>query len=249
MARPRSKPTMSGDQLTSMMERRNLEKQDLAEILNNALGRNYNVESIRRWQTGARAIPRNVEAFLEELALDGGFRPDTPPAPAGGPQEPTDEPSWAADTEPGPGPSAAPQAPLGDGGAYQRACEDLWEMIATGIGMIGAATGSDALMYDGQVILQDKQALGAAWGRLAASNDTFRRMLIGMTEGGAWLQVSLVTGTTLSRCWQGHAQLAAQKRQASMMTGPEPEPVAAGAGANGYGFDGHGHEFGTPGLG
>lgn len=242
MAQTRS--NMTGEQLTKLMDRKGLDKQDMAEVLNQALERNYNVESIRRWETGARPIPKVVAAFLEELALGDGFRPETP---SDAPQAPQDGPSWAGDTEPGPGPSVAAQAPLGSGSAYARACEDMWEMIATGIGMIGAATGSQALMYDGQIILADKQALGSAWGKLAETNDTFRRMLVGMTEGGAWLQVAMVTGTTVSKCWQAHAQYAMHQANAAVAAAmPQEEPVAAGV--NGYGPDTDGHAFGTPGL-
>jgi hypothetical protein len=70
--------------------------------------------------------------------------------------------------------------------------------------MVGAATGSAPLMNDGAIIAADKAELGKAWGRLAETNETFRNMLVGMTTGGAWVQVALVTGTTAAKCWQAN---------------------------------------------
>lgn len=206
--------TLTGDDLRRFRERRNLERGELAELLNASLGTQYDAESIGRWERGSRNPSKRVAAFLEDLALHqfagdvggldgaGGLEPDDAPF---GPQP-------AGDTAPGPGPSANPQPALTSGsGAYVRACTELWEMIATGIGMTGAALRSDALIADGAIIAADAPALGAAWGKLAETNDTFRRMLVGMTEGGAWLQVALVTGTTFTRCYQAHASIALER--------------------------------------
>lgn len=198
---------MTGDELRKLRERRGLDRNELAELMNSALGTTYSGESIARWERG-REPARKVQAFLDELAvqefstltgaaggddeleLDGGFAPNV------------DEP-------PGPGAPAAQPVLVSGSGAMVKACTELWELIATGVGMVGAAVGSEALMNDGAIIAGDKEALGAAWGKLAETNDTFRRMLVGMTEGGAWLQVALVTGTTFSKCWQSHGAYAA----------------------------------------
>jgi transcriptional regulator with XRE-family HTH domain len=195
---------VTGEELKRLRERRGLERQELADAINLSIGTAYSGESIARWERG-REPAKKVTAFLEELAVSefAGVTAEPQLEPS---ELPLDEPAAdAGDTPPGPGPTArpTPQPAIG-GGPWVRACEELWEMIATGVGMVGAATGNLALVNDGAVIAQDKAALGAAWGKLAETNETFRRMLVGMTEGGAWLQVSLVTGTTFSKCWQGH---------------------------------------------
>lgn len=202
-------PAMTGDDLRRFRERRNLERGDLAQLLNQALGRRYDGESIARWERGDRPAPKAVVTFLENLSAEEAA--DTF-AGIGGIDPVDDAPldsQPGVDSAPGPGPSPQGQPALGGSPVWTRACTELWEMIATGVGMTGAALGSHALIQDGAIIAADAQALGAAWGRLAETNETFRRMLVGMTEGGVWLQVALVTGTTVSKCWQSHAAIAA----------------------------------------
>lgn len=213
---------MTGDDLRKLRERRGLERGELADALNAALGTSYNAESIGRWERG-REPARKVTAFLEELAVSEFADDITGPAVPSG-DEPAGDVGPAGDIPPGPGPSTEPQLPVTSGrGAWVKACEELWEMVATGVGMMGAATGNMALVNDGAIIAQDKAALGAAWGKLAETNETFRRMLVGMTEGGAWLQVALVTGTTFSKCYQGHVAYTAHTRtQAAAPPAEEP---------------------------
>lgn len=202
---------MNGDDLRKLRERRKWSQADLAEAINTAMGRSYGSGSISPWETGKRKIPDDVSAFLDELALTTALPSDDadadPLADAG--------PHVAGDTAPRAGADDVqlpPSQPTTGSGAYTRACTELWEIIASGVGMMGAATGSQALMLDGQIIAGDARALGEAWGRLAETNATFRKMLLSMTEGGAWLQVALITGTTVSKCYQGHAQLALEAR-------------------------------------
>lgn len=206
---------MSGDDLKRLRDRLGLDRDQLADALNaslrnqNGTAKNYSAETIARWERG-RPMTKSVVAFLERLAVAGEL--DALAAPLEG--ERIDPGEWQAppaegpqDSPPGPGPAPSPQSALTSGsGVYVTACTELWELIATGIGMVGAATGSAAMVADGAIIDADKRALGQAWGKLAETNETFRKMLIGMTEGGAWLQVALVTGTTVSKCWQSHAQ-------------------------------------------
>lgn len=205
---------MNGQELRRLRERRELSPEELAELLNTSLGTDYTGETVKRWERSNRKPAAKVNAFLEELAVrsltddlgrgDGGGELDVDDLPL------EDPPAHGQDTAPGL-PPAAPK--LGSGSStWAKACEELWELIATGVGMVGAATSNPALLRDGEIILADKQALGAAWGRLAETNETFRRMLVGMTEGGVWLQVAMVTGTTLSKCWQSHQEYAAYLR-------------------------------------
>lgn len=224
---------MTAKELRRLRERRQWSQADLAAAINAAMGRSYSSGSISPWETGKRNIPDDVATFLDELAIETALPPDDDgqPLPLAG--EPGGD--AAADTAPV-GDQPADTAPLaqpslGSSGAYTRACRELWELIASGVGMMGAATGSPLLMQDGAIIAADAQALGEAWGKLAETNATFRKMLIGMTEGGAWLQVALVTGTTVSKCYQSHAQYALATAEAAGSNGDigtiQPEREAA----------------------
>lgn len=209
---------MNGDDLRKLRERRKWSQADLANAVNTALDRNYGSGSISPWETGKRRIPDDVSAFLDELALTTALSDDDEPDPLAGAPVATDTaPRADADDV-----QLPPSQPTTGSGAYAKACTELWEIIASGVGMMGAATGSQALMLDGQIIAGDARALGEAWGKLAETNATFRKMLLSMTEGGAWLQVALVTGTTVSKCYQGHAQLALEARR------DEPDDGLAG---------------------
>lgn len=229
---------LRGSDVRRLRERNGWSQSDLAAAINVALERSTGSGQISTWENGKRKIPDEVDAFLSSLIVETGL----PASGDDGDDDPVSSGSAhdvAGDTSPDGGPDAAaaaassPQPPLVSGSSsYGRACAELWEMIGAGVGMVGAATGSQALMTDGAIIVADKEALGQAWGRLAEQNDTFRRMLIGMTEGGAWLQVALVTGTTVSKCYQAHAQLALERAALAEQNGalreaePEPEPDA-----------------------
>lgn len=212
---------MTGEGIRRLREQQGWSQADLAAAINATIpGRNYSSGSISPWERGKRKVPDDVSAFLDELAIGLNLPPDDgepSPSPLAGPASVGVE----DDTAPGGDhpPTVTPQPPLGGGGELQRACTELWELVASGVGMLGAATGSRALMNDGAIIQADARALGEAWGRLAAQNATFRKMLLGMTEGGAWLQVALVTGTTVSKCYQGHAQLALETSRLAELDG------------------------------
>jgi transcriptional regulator with XRE-family HTH domain len=227
-----------GHEIRKLRERLDLDREEFGQLLGRALGRSpYTAGTIAQWeQNKADKSPgKAVQVFLDELAVSDSFlAPDGPFGPDGEILADDATPP-GLDSVPGPpgGPDAQP--PLTSGrGVWTTACTELWELIATGVGMVGAAVGSEPLMMDGQIIDADKAALGAAWGKLAETNETFRKMLVGMTEGGAWLQVAMVTGTTVSKCWQSHgayaAHLSAQTAAADELNGHhvEPsEPVAA----------------------
>lgn len=201
---------MTGDELKAWRENAGLTQVDVAQRMNEALDRKYTGDSVRRWER--TQPPQAVAVLIQQLRVSGAL--DEPAATATAPQEGDYTPFVGGeDTPPGAGVPGeqrlpAPQLAIGEG-VWVKPCEELWEMIATGVGMIGAVTGNQALVADGAIIAEDKHALGQAWGKLAQTNETFRKMLVGMTEGGAWLQVAMVTGTTMSKCWQSHAQYAA----------------------------------------
>lgn len=227
---------MRGEQIRRLRERLNLSRVELADLLNGALGKSYSGATIGRWERegddGHTSPPaKAVQAFLDELAV-GDLTAVEPPdgdriqPGADEPLVPADE---RMDTPPGPpggGFGVQPRLTSVDS-VWTKACQELWELIATGVGMVGAATGSEALVLDGAIIAGDTEALGAAWGKLAETNETFRKMLVGMTEGGAWLQVALVTGTTVSKCYQSHAELALQRQLLDDHGEQADEPLAA----------------------
>lgn len=211
---------MKGAELKRLRERNQWSQLDLANAINAALGRSYGTGSISPWENDKRNIPADVASFLQTLAIETALPPEDPHvgAPADAP------PLTAADEAPGLGVPAA-QAPLTSGsGAYVRACTELWELIGGGIGMIGASIRSDAMVDDGAIIVGDKEALGAAWGKLAETNEVLRKMIVSMTEGGAWMQVAVVTGTTAVKLYDNHAQRALASREA----------VSGHAAGNGY---------------
>ena len=185
------------DRFKRLREQTGLSQSELADTLNAALDRNYRSQTVSAWENGKRSIPDGPFSFVEALLLDKAFEADDPVVGSG-------VPGSSGDTAPlGPGQGGA--VPFSSSGAYKRACTELWEIIAAGVGIFGAAVGSQKLMNDGAIIAADKDALGDAWGKLAETNETFRNMLVGMTSGGAWLQVCVVTGTTVGRLWQNHA--------------------------------------------
>lgn len=227
---------MQPDELLALRDKHGWTQQDVATALNAATGRKYNTDTLRRWEKNERAIPAGVAAFLRELDVGANLGSVAPDEPLSGPQatpgDASDDPAAAADTAPGGGPVASlpAQPALGSGGGhYYTACKELWELIATGVGMAGAATGNMALVNDGQIIAADSEALARAWAKLAETNTTFQKMLAGMTEGGAWLTVALVTGTTVSKCWQSHNYYALQLREQASQNGHAAEPEHAAA--------------------
>lgn len=193
---------MTGAELKALQTRYGWTNAELAGVLNPALDRHYNGDLITKWRSGRAKVPARVEAFLVGL--------DDPPALSaehGPAAEPAVPPPGEEDTPPtGTAGGARPSLTLvaGGPGSYSRVCEEFFELIATAVGMIGAAIGSDSVRYDGRIILEDKQALGQAWGKLAEQNETFARLLVATDKQGAYLAVALATGTTAGRIWQNH---------------------------------------------
>lgn len=208
---------MNGQQLRELRERQGWSQESMADLLKASLGRGSST-SIGAWESGRRKVPDEVASFLGQLELEQAFPPDELGRTLEGEhEEPLDSAASSSrggigDSAPSPPPDSAserpvagqPPLPTPGGSSYARVCEELWELVATGVGMVGAVTGSDALREDGKIIAADKAALGKAWGKLAETNDTFRRMLVGMTSGGAWTEVALVSGITFGKCYRSH---------------------------------------------
>jgi hypothetical protein len=208
---------VKGQDLKRLRERNNWSQSDLANAINAALGRSYGTGSISPWENDKRNIPADVAAFCDQLMIETNL--SSSGDAAGSSSTPPDgEPRTLDDSAPGPGGAVPPPQPTllsPTGGTYAKACEELWEIIGAGVGMVGGAVNSDVLMIDGQIIVMDKRALGEAWGRLAETNETFRRFLAGALEGGTWIQVALVTGSTLAKVQQNHAEYRLAARAAT----------------------------------
>lgn len=195
---------MTGEELRAIRQHMGLSQNRLAAVLRDAVGVGSRT-TVRDWESGKANVNPEVAAFLQAVVEGREEAPEPPPL--GKPGRPPSSPS--DDTAPPP-PSDPPRPPaqsplFQDSAAIAKVCEQLFEMIATGVGMIGAAVGNDSLRRDGLIILDDKQALGQAWGKLAETNDTFRNMLLSADRQGAYLAVALATGTTAGKIWQNHA--------------------------------------------
>lgn len=215
---------MNGPDLRAYREKRGWTQRQLAELLNSGLDRKYQATKVSKWEREQEGVPKVVAGFLTNLQLEEAFPSE--PRPIEGDYEPEfDAPADLGDDTAPPAPPGQERQqfalPVGSS-PYARVCEELWEMIATGVGIVGAAVGSDALKQDGQIIYGDKKELGRAWGKLAESNQTFQRMLVGATSGGAMMQLALVTGMTAGKVIRNHQETPA--RRPVLVPDPEPEP-------------------------
>jgi transcriptional regulator with XRE-family HTH domain len=214
---------MRGAQIRELRERMGLTQQELADTLAQGLDRKYDKNVVSRWERETQNTPEGVAVFLDKLAIAQGLPGDSA-------QTASTLPEDTAPDDPGSHSLPGPSAPIGTTSSiYARTCEQLWESVAVGVGSVGALLGSQALMVDGQIIEQDKKELGRVWGQLAETNETFRKMLVGLSAGGAGLQVALVTGTTLGKMLQNHNAVKQQMMQAERENGDIPDYAAADA--------------------
>lgn len=217
---------MNGKQIKDFRKRKHWTQQQLADVISNALGRSCSQGQLGRWENSQRETPPDVDRFLDQLALNGDTG-SSGPGPAdspglGGTLPPEDTaPDGSGDGfRAATGPS--PQAPLtGDRTAYTKACEELTDILATIVSTSGMLLNNEKLMVDGQIIGADKKAWGQAFGHLAETNDSFRRILLSASQGGAWVEVALVTGQTAGKILQNHLPVET--------TPPAEAPVFGGA--------------------
>lgn len=188
---------MNGEKLKAWRTRKGMSQDGLAELINGPLDRKYGSATVSGWESGKRTMPAHVENYLTILMLDDAL-------PAEETSEPRPEDSAPGDDHL----TFTPQTPISTSSVYARTCEELFEMLSMGVGLVGAGIGNNSLKLDAQIIHDDKEALGKAYGKLAETNETFRRMLTGMTSGGAWMEVAFVTGTTLGKIYASHQQQA-----------------------------------------
>lgn len=218
---------MKGTELRRFREEQGWSQDELGRLLRASIGKGSGT-TVGKWENGQRPVPDDVAALVVQLQLDAALPGEKPldesafglpgeeAAPLGFASPPVEGSEGdTAPSEPQAQEAAARagQLPLGPSTSYTKVCTELWELVATGIGMIGGATGSEALRRDGEIILADSPALGRAWGKLAETNDTFRRILLASTTGGAWLELSLVTGMTGAKLYRSHQELAARRAE------------------------------------
>lgn len=194
---------MNGEDLRQLRERNGWSQSQLAEVISSALDRKCSSGQVSRWEKGTRPVPETISVFLNEVTLSQALRYDEPQQ-----QTLEEQPGPAAGGDLPPAPDSPPsrqelRLPQADS-VYARVCTEMWEMVATGVGLVGAATGSDTVRLDGAIIDAHKEELGKAYGKLAETNETFRRMLTNMTTSGAWLEVSFVTGKVVAEIARNH---------------------------------------------
>ena len=239
---------MKGGELRRFREEQGWSQDELGRLLKGALGKGSGT-TVGKWEKEQRPVPDDVGAFVAQLMLDSAL-PGDPPLDEDALGLPGEEPlGFAAPPVEGSGGDSAPpepsdpsrgavpggQLPLPGGSSYATVCTELWELVATGLGMIGAVTGSEGLRADSEIILADRVALGRAWGKLAETNDTFRRMLLGATSGGAWLEVALVSGVTAGKMYRSHQEIGARRaaereQQLAEWDAEHPQEVVAADG-------------------
>lgn len=207
---------MRGGDLRKIRERFDWSQQTTAEHLNAALDRKYSSATVSAWETEKKPIPDHVGAFIEALAIDSALPP----------LEPLASPPDGEDTAPGPL-SPPGQVPSLHSGVYVRVCTDLWGIVALVPATLGAFFGNERLERDGAIIDADKEALGAAWGKLAETNATFRGWIVNATAGGAWLEISLVTGLTFGKVMENHRRDDDGYPASHLHTAPEPQTDGA----------------------
>lgn len=197
---------MNGKELAKIRKKQGWTQAQMADILNEATGRHYKSGSISEWERRPGDLPDVPAAFLEELA---GLPPSGVPSPDRGGGEPPAPSGFGDDVAPGLplDQPPSPQTPLVSS-MYAATCEGFFEMIGALVGMIGATVGNDTVKRDGAIIVGDKKALGAAWGKLAETNEVFRNMIMSADKQGAYLAVAIATGTTAGRIWQNHQTVA-----------------------------------------
>ena len=212
---------MNGKELKRLRDKHGWSQKQLAEIINDATERKYQASHISMWERRPNDVPDVPAAFLE--ALDGDHEPVSSAS------TPVDDSEGFIDDAPGgdgPLPLSA-QTPLALTSLYAKTCEQFFEMIAMAVGMIGAAVGNDTLRRDGQIIEADKKALGAAWGRLAETNEVFRNIIMSADKQGAYLAVALTTGTTAGKLWQNHQHANPPKGTLHVVPADQAPPAPA----------------------
>ena len=214
---------MNGKELKRIRERYGWTQKQLAELINEGTERKYRPNDISTWERRPNDVPDAAAAFLE--ALDGDHEP--PVSAASTPLDDS-EGGFIDDAPGGDGPAPlSAQTPLALTSLYAKTCEQFFEMIAMAVGMIGAAVGNDTLRRDGQIIEADKKALGAAWGRLAETNEVFRNIIMSADKQGAYLAVALTTGTTAGKLWQNHQHANPPKGTLHVVPADQAPPAPA----------------------
>lgn len=226
---------MNGQQLREWRESKGLTQGQVAEFVNETLMLTEPISgnNIGYYERERQRIPADIAAFFDQIVatpddvIDGLEIPEPKPRRPRKPKE-QDE---------------APQAPVGSGQqtlpfdpgrTYTQACTELWRIVALGFSGWGMLFQKPVYIDDGKLIDQQAAALGEAWGKAAEQNETLKRWVGSLSEGGVWVQVSIVTGQLAGSLAQNHMVHRELRRQGGLEPqafvapehGPAEQPVA-----------------------
>lgn len=227
---------MNGEQLREWREQQGLKQRDVADLLNEPLGRKYTGNVVSVWERGDRPIPSDVLEFLttggsapvkpEAMTEEGHVTTHDPAPPASG-----DVPPLAPTTAGKPSLALVAHDP-----ALAKACEELWDMFGFSLVAIGSGFDKPAIRNDGQIICgwEDsggkhpgmKRDLGVAYGKLAERNRTFQRIVLALSQESVWAEVTVVTTKLCIAMYQNHvhvAQVLAERERAARVEAAQPQ--------------------------
>lgn len=207
----------AGTKVKQFRELNQLKQADFADLVTQETGVKVSVTTVGRWERDQRHVPEKVLAFMEGRDTDASPPPPTAPLPGEAADDmPPRDPAAAQSDDAGPHQPASSIKPLGlTSQAYEKACIDLWQMIGWGVQLAGQGVGNPVVASDGAIIQQQADDLGKAYGKLAEQNDTFRRLIMGLTQGGIWVEVTGVTVKLAMTIAQNHAAYAQAVAQAA----------------------------------
>jgi hypothetical protein len=229
--RPPTVGAKAGARVIRFRELNELSRAQLRDLIEQDVGLRVSTDTIGKWERDKGRTPDVVLRYMqggrqesplvdedEQQQLDGmPPRPEDPP------------PGSFSDGTTDDGPKIKPlqlQSQL-----YEKACVDLWLMIGFGVQVAGKGLRSPLVERDGAIIQSQASDLGKAYGKLAEQNETFRRIVVGLTQGGVWVEVGGVTISLAMAIAGNHSAYAAHLRQqAQEAANRPPEPPEGDSG-------------------
>jgi DNA-binding XRE family transcriptional regulator len=206
----------AGSKVKEFRKLNDMTQQQLADHIAEHTGLKVSVSSVANWERDKTHTPNKVLSYMDTGEVEAGQAPpDAGPLPNMDDQPPLGPDDLSGPQEGAQRPSGGGVKPLSiTSQAYEKACIDLWQMIGFGVQVAGRGIGSPVVYQDGVIIQAQAGDLGKAYGKLAEQNETFRRLIIGMTQGGVWVEVVGVTVQLGMAIAQNHAAYATAVRQA-----------------------------------
>lgn len=231
------------EELKAFRKESGLTGNQLAELINTALGMRYTNSSISKWENGQQDIPIYVQEAVEGLiagvvpSMNGsdptGTDGDDPVSDVGRAMPP---PHLRRPDTPPPPPSGTTD--LVRQVSMESMCIEMFVGIGQMVEFFGQVTGQpevleigrengrpvriSLLAMDGRIIAQDSEALGKAWAKLAQQNAWVGRIVGSLTMGGAWVEVIAATSGTMVKVFRTHAEYSQWIREQQRPTVPEP---------------------------